>query len=125
MSAQSPITFNAVTDTQRDVARVYTEGMAEFGRPELECYWSPAGDWWEALRLLEGVARHLDGGPPVADGDTLEVYGHTLRLRFQQTAGRGWAEDGRLLRVEKLTTGEEGVSEFRRQVGVDSWRECG
>ena len=110
------ITIHAVTDIAPDTAWVHTHGMAKFDSPDLEWYWSPAATCGEAGELLNKIAAHIVEARLSPDpGDVLDVPGERFAVQFAKPfEHEGDDYDGNsVLRVQKLTTGEEGVRAFR------------
>ncbi|MDQ3805005.1 MAG: tetratricopeptide repeat protein [Acidobacteriota bacterium] len=110
------ITVHIVEDFAPDTAWVHTHGMAQFGCPDLEWYWSPASSCREAGRLLNRIAARLAGaGRAPRPGDIVEVPGEAFAVRLGEPFEHedGDYDGNSVLRVSRLTTGADGVNAFR------------
>lgn len=110
------ITIHTVTHYAPGAAWVHTHGMAQFGYPDLEWYWSPLETCGEAEAMLHQLALHIiRAGAPVRVGGTVGVRRAGMALRFLEALGQreGCFGGNDVLRVEEVTTGARAVRTFR------------
>jgi tetratricopeptide (TPR) repeat protein len=123
VQTHNPITIRVVTDFAHNLAWVHTRGMARFDRPDLEWYWSPADSHQKGSEALKSLAQHvIKDEAGIEIGDIVSLPDEQMVIQFRESTKHQGADfDGnRVLRIQRLTTGEEGAGIFRELVGGGS-----